>query len=59
MGGSTEDHFEFRHDRILEHFLVRALEPMFSDLESNADVLTDPYFSGFVGQALASTELSD
>jgi hypothetical protein len=58
-GRGGEDRFEFRHDRILEHFLVRALQPMLSQLESNADVLTDPFYASFVGQALALSQLPD
>jgi len=48
-----EDRFEFRHDRILEHFLVYALMRMLSEIEANADVLSDPFYASFVGQALA------
>lgn len=53
-----EDRFEFRHDRILEHFLVRALQPMLNDPEASADTLSDPFYASFVGHALASSEPS-
>lgn len=58
-GQGGENRFEFRHDRILEHFLVRVLQPMLSNLESNADVLADPFYASFVGRALASSQPSD
>ena len=48
-----ENHFEFRHDRILDHFLARALQLMLADLEANANVLSDPFFASFLGRALA------
>ena len=53
----TERHgasqFEFRHDRILEHHLVHALEPMLADPGGYSDVLSDPFYASFVGRALA------
>jgi hypothetical protein len=58
-GQGRENRFEFRHDRILEHFLVRALQPMLANLESNIDVLTDPFYASFIGQALALSQPSD
>ena len=51
--------FEFRHDRILEHFLVRALIPMFTSADSNREVLTDPFYALFVGRALAANQASE
>lgn len=58
-GRGGENRFEFRHDRILEHFLVRALQPVLFDLESNTDILTDPFYAPFVGRALALSRPSD
>lgn len=57
-GRGGENRIEFRHDRILEHFLVRALQPMLNDPESSADILSDPFYASFVGHALASSEPS-
>ena len=58
-GRAGENRFEFRHDRILERFLVRALRQMLINLESNSDVLSDPFYTSFVGQALALGQPSD
>lgn len=54
-----ESRFEFRHDRILEYYLARALQAMFADPESNSYVLSDPFYASFVGRALTSAQLSD
>ncbi|MBN1182381.1 MAG: hypothetical protein JXB49_08855 [Bacteroidales bacterium] len=56
---SDDGHFEFRHDRILEHFLVRAIKPMLDDAETNAEVLSDPFYASFVGHAVAISQPSD
>jgi hypothetical protein len=56
---SADNHFEFRHDRILEHFLVLALQPRLRNAEANADVLSDPFYASFVGQAVTMTQPSD
>jgi len=58
-GRESENRFEFRHDRILEHFLVCALQPMLANLESNEDVLADPFYASFVGRALVLNQPSD
>jgi len=50
-----ENRFEFRHDRILEYYLVKALEPMIMDSEHHSNVLSDPYYASYVGRALASS----
>ena len=54
-----QDRFEFRHDRILEYFLVRALQAMITDFKLHASVLSDPYYASFVGQALAEGQPSN
>ena len=59
IGRRGQNRFEFRHDRILEHFLVRALKPMLANLELNADVLADPFYASFVGRAVALSQPSD
>lgn len=38
---------------------MRALQPLFVDLQSNADVLSDPFYAPFVGRALALSQPSD
>jgi len=58
-GRGGKNRFEFRHDRILEHFLIRALQPMLANLETNADVLADPFYASFVGRAVALSQPSD
>ncbi len=45
-------HFEFRHDRILEHYLVHALMPMLINPGEHQDILSDPYYASFIGKAL-------
>lgn len=54
-----ENHFEFRHDRILEHFLACALQLMLADIETNANDLADPFYASFLGRALAFSQPSD
>jgi hypothetical protein len=56
---SGENHFEFRHDRILEHFFAHALQLMLSEREVNTDVLSDPFYVSFLGRALAFCQPSD
>ena len=46
---------EFRHDRILEHFLVRALAPLLQAPMQNSDILADPYYIPYVGRALSDS----
>ncbi|HUL01151.1 MAG TPA: hypothetical protein VLX29_09875, partial [Nitrospirota bacterium] len=58
-GRGGQNRFEFRHDRILEHFLVRALQALLSNVESNANVLTDPFYASFIGRAVALSQPSD
>jgi len=53
-----EECFEFRHDRIMEHYFTRALRSMFADPELNIDILSDPFYASFVGRAAASMQIS-
>ncbi|MFC1834344.1 hypothetical protein ACFL2Q_06385 [Thermodesulfobacteriota bacterium] len=55
---NLQTRFDFRHDRILEYHLVKALSPMLQDPQQNADVLSDPFFANFLGQAIATTNVS-
>ncbi len=54
-----DSHFEFRHDRILEHYLAQVLEPMLKDPDRYHDVLSDPFYASFIGRALAFTDQSN
>lgn len=54
-----EDRFEFRHDRILEHYLARSLQRMLASFEANEQVISDPFYASFVGLALATSSPSD
>ena len=56
---SGENHFEFRHDRILEHFLAHALQLMLTERKANVNVLSDPFYTSFLGRALAFCQPSD
>lgn len=52
-GLAGEQRFAFRHDRILEHYLVQALTPMLAAPAEHAGVLSDPFFAYYVGRAMA------
>jgi hypothetical protein len=56
---SGENQFEFRHDRILEHFLARAMQVMLTEWTMNTDVLADPFYASYLGRALAFHQPSD
>lgn len=56
---SGENHFEFRHDRILEHFLARAMQAMLTKWTLNANVLADPFYASYLGRALVFHQPSD
>ncbi len=43
----------FRHDRILEHFILSAIIKMFNNKEKWLEYLSDPYYISIIGQALA------
>ena len=55
----SENRFSFRHDRILEHFLVRALQSMLASPESHSSILKDPFYASLVGRVLALGQPSD
>ncbi len=55
---SSDSTFEFRHDRILEFELSRAIARMLQDPSGNEDVLTEPFFVVVLGRAVAKTLLS-
>ena len=54
-----EENTVFRHDRILEYFLMNAIAEMFNHFELHRDILTDPFYSEYIGQTLAKTENID
>ncbi len=53
------DLLEFRHDRILEYFLVRAAGRFLSSAGIDRDCLRDPYFFGILGRSRARPSASD
>jgi hypothetical protein len=59
VGRAEVGRFEFRHDRILEHFLSHALRRMFGSLDQNHDVISDPYYANYVGRALATADIDN
>jgi hypothetical protein len=58
-GLAAESHFEFRHDRILEHYLVQSLRTMLAEPDKHAEVLEEPFYTQYVGQALACDTVQD
>jgi hypothetical protein len=58
-GRAETSRFEFRHDRILEHFLSSALSRMFGSLDEYHEIITDPYYANYVGRALATSYVDD
>jgi hypothetical protein len=48
-----ESRFKFTHDCILEYFLTNALGPMLREPEKNDEVLSDPFYSLFLGPSVA------
>lgn len=49
-----EDRFVFRHDRLLESALAKPLEACLRDIESNLDIVADPYFTDSLARSLVS-----
>ena len=43
----------FQHDRFLEHFFVQSINYMLTSLNEYHDILSEPYYAEWVGQALA------
>lgn len=50
-------HFEFRHDRILEHHLAIAAAEMLTEQADDCIKVTDPFFIPYVGRAIARSVL--
>lgn len=50
-------HFEFRHDRILEHHLAIAAAEMLKEQADDRFEVTDPYFVPYLGRAIALSVL--
>jgi len=53
-----EEQIEFRHDRILEYFLVQSASQMLVGPGNLPDALADPYFAPQIGVAVASGPIS-
>ena len=51
--------FEFRHDRLLEHFLSRAAAEILQGSEIDRESLSDPFFVPIVARALGRFRPSD
>src|SRR5262249_48776564 len=49
-------HLGFRHDRILEHHLSQAASAMLSGEGDDREAVGDPFFTPFVGRAIARVE---
>lgn len=48
------ERFVFRHDRLLEAVLAKPLRTCLGDIESNRDIVADPYFTDSLARALVS-----
>jgi hypothetical protein len=53
-----EERVEFRHDRILEHFLAKAAGEMLRRPDDPPEALADPYFAPQIGIAVADGQIS-
>ncbi len=51
---SNNQKFVFRHDRLLEYFLIESVGTLLRQADSKSDVFWDPYYAELIGQALAS-----
>jgi hypothetical protein len=58
-GRSGESKFEFRHDRILEHYLADAMGTMFVKPDAEIDVLSEPFYITFLGRATAAEAVTE
>jgi hypothetical protein len=52
-------HLEFRHDRVLEYHLSAAAAGMLSRQTDDHSALEDPFFTPFVGRAIAQVEVPE
>jgi hypothetical protein len=50
---------EFRHDRILEYCLSQTIATVFLKEADDREAITDPFFTPFVGRAIARVNLPD
>jgi hypothetical protein len=48
-----ESRFKFTHDCILEHFITNTLDSMLNEPNKNDEVLSDPFYSLFLGPSIA------
>lgn len=48
-----ESRFKFTHDSILEHFITITLDSMLKEPHKNDEVLSDPFYSLFLGPSVA------
>jgi hypothetical protein len=56
---SHQARFVFRHDRILAYFASGAISRMSITCAQDSEVMADPYYAQFVGDALAGKPLTD
>lgn len=49
------DSFEFRHDRLLETALGKPLRSCLADVESNRDIVADPFFIDIIARAVVAS----
>lgn len=54
LNRDEEDRLVFRHDRLLESALAKPIEACLRDIESNLDIVADPYFTDSLARSLAS-----
>jgi len=50
------DRFEFRHDRLLETALTKPLRACIANIESNRDIVSDPFFTDSVARAIVASD---
>jgi hypothetical protein len=53
----ARDRFDFRHDRILEHFLAEAAGEVLSQSQDPPETFADPYFVPYLGKAITLRNL--
>jgi hypothetical protein len=58
-GRSGESRFEFRHDRILEHYLADVLGTMLVKPDAEIDMLSEPFYIMFLGPAIAAEAVTE
>lgn len=54
-----EGNIIFRHDRIRDAILIRALLRMIDNFNDNSNILEEPFYTDIIGQAISKNQISD